>query len=453
MRTSPRKKPDAPNAGSKPKRQPARCRKCPDRPLKSECEHSRKGSKVVPQQLAMEVDAVPLSPASPSQACTVPGAPPGTPFAGSPMPSAVAGGYGLPQLDAFSSSVAPGGFHPPFQGGGYTFHPMYHSTFGAYANHGMISAPQHFPPPHTSSLPLDPVLAAATSPVSPNPPAVSATTAIVSNPPAVGATAAIVPSPVVDAPAVIAPSSVTNPPPSQAIQHHQEEEASLLTASNPSPGDVDFDNDDSEAEGTGTSRAPTAKATGTKKKTRVYASNRNPVHGFINGVGRGDRVLKMARRRALKPVYTDQTLASSSWRRLTRDFITRAEDISNRTASWLYVAAHNPSAGQPFTHFASCRLRIEASEDLQKIHQQVSSMMTVLKRVDRATSFQHEKEKEESLRKIQQIEGQLSAATEAAKLAQAEVEALKEQAAARDRLLRQHGWTPEVVTSQAQAAN
>lgn len=36
----------------------------------------------------------------------------------------------------------------------------------------------------------------------------------------------------------------------------------------------------------------------------------------------------MARRRALKPVYTDQTLASANYRRLTRDLITRVRGFS-----------------------------------------------------------------------------------------------------------------------------
>ena len=105
----------------------------------------------------------------------------------------------------------------------------------------------------------------------------------------------------------------------------------------------------------------------------------------------------------------------------------KAEDVSNRTASWLYVAMHNPGASQPFTHFASRRLRLEAPEELQKIHKQVSSLMTVLKRADRSHSFQSQKEKEEVIQQLKDATERAEAA--ASKVADMELEnqQLKEQ--------------------------
>ncbi|RXW16547.1 hypothetical protein EST38_g9306 [Candolleomyces aberdarensis] len=206
--------------------------------------------------------------------------------------------------------------------------------------------------------------------------------------------------------------------------------------------DEDSDDYESEAETT-TNQSRTQ-----PRKKRVYASNRNPVYGFIEGVGRGNRILKMARRRALKSVYTDQSKSSANWRRLTRDLITRAEDISNRTASWLYIAIHNPSAGQPFTHFASRRLRMEAPEDVQKIHQQVASLMTVLKRADRAQNIQYKKEKEQTLQKIQEANEKVDKAIEQAQRAQSEAEQLREELEARNQLLREIYGTAYAATQQ-----
>ena len=81
-------------------------------------------------------------------------------------------------------------------------------------------------------------------------------------------------------------------------------------------------------------------------------------------------------------------------------------------------------------HFASRRLRVEAHEDLQKLHQQVASTMTILKRADRANNINYEKEKEETLLKLKQMEQQLAIAQAAAREAQLEAERLRGAAAA-----------------------
>jgi hypothetical protein len=79
---------------------------------------------------------------------------------------------------------------------------------------------------------------------------------------------------------------------------------------------------------------------------------------------------------------------------------------------------------------------MEAPEDLQKIHQQVASLMTVLKRADRAQNFQIEKEKEEILQKMQEVTEEANRALEKAETAGLEAERLREQLAARDKLLK-----------------
>ncbi|KAJ2928051.1 hypothetical protein H1R20_g9041, partial [Candolleomyces eurysporus] len=215
------------------------------------------------------------------------------------------------------------------------------------------------------------------------------------------------------------------PPPVQALAHvaDDHEEGSDQVELSDDESELGPDTADVVGETTGASTS-TGK---TKKKKRVYPSDRNPFFGVIEGVGRGNTMLKMARRRKLKAVYTAQGVSSARWRVLCRELMTRAEDISNRTASWLYVAMHNPGASQPFTHFASRRLRLEAPEDLQKIHKQVSSLMTVLKRADRSHSFQSQKEKEEAIQQLKEATERAEAAASKAADVELENQRLKEQ--------------------------
>ncbi|KAJ2920862.1 hypothetical protein H1R20_g16232, partial [Candolleomyces eurysporus] len=221
------------------------------------------------------------------------------------------------------------------------------------------------------------------------------------------------------------------PPPTR------EENLENVAAGNPddsrrsddSSGETDSDGSESVEESGSTSDVQKVKksSTASAKKRRLYPSDKNAHHGHIEGVGRGNRMIKMARKRPLKAVYTNQRTSSASFRALTRDLMTRAEDIANRTASWLYVAIHNPGASQPFTHFASRRLRLEAPDDLQKIHQQVASLMTVLKRADRSHSFQSEKEKEEAIQKMKEATERAEKATAQAANSKAEILRLREE--------------------------
>lgn len=90
---------------------------------------------------------------------------------------------------------------------------------------------------------------------------------------------------------------------------------------------------------------------------------------------------------------------------------------------------------------------MEAPEDLQKIHQHVASMMTVLKRADRANNLQYEKEKEAAALQIKEMEQRLEQANEAIRRAETEAERLREEAAARDQVLKDIGWVPGGVAT------
>ncbi|KAJ2928979.1 hypothetical protein H1R20_g8116, partial [Candolleomyces eurysporus] len=164
------------------------------------------------------------------------------------------------------------------------------------------------------------------------------------------------------------------------------------------------------------------------RKSRTYASNSNPVYGLIEGVGRGNTLFEMARVRPLKAVSVSRKSATRKFNRLARDIFTRAEDISNGTACWMYVAMHQPGSGHPFLHFASRRLRNEAAEELKKIHQEVGTTMTMLKRADRAQRLDHERERLVA-------ERMASDAALRADKAELEVQRLRDELAARNEVL------------------
>ena len=68
--------------------------------------------------------------------------------------------------------------------------------------------------------------------------------------------------------------------------------------------------------------------------------------------------------------------------------------------------------------------------------------MTILKRADRANSLQSEKEKEAAALQIQEMEERLERANEAIRRAETEAERLREEAAAREQVLKDIGWLP-----------
>ncbi|KAJ2911918.1 hypothetical protein MD484_g8502, partial [Candolleomyces efflorescens] len=202
----------------------------------------------------------------------------------------------------------------------------------------------------------------------------------------------------------------------------------------PDPASPTNDAPNSPFEGESDDPFTSPPSTPTAARKRVYASNSNAIHGFIEGVGRGNGLLDMARVRPMKPVATSRKSATRKFNRFARDMFTRAEDISNGTACWMYVAMHQPGSGHPFLHFASRRLRSEAPEELQKIHQQVGTTMSMLKRADRARLLDHERVR---------MEAEKSAAVALARAdkAELEVERLRQELEARDKVLSSLGRT------------
>ncbi|RXW12856.1 hypothetical protein EST38_g12998 [Candolleomyces aberdarensis] len=275
MRTSPRKKGRSrkevstpPQTVSKSKRQPARCHKCPGKPLRSECEHGRK--KTVDLARGSDGAGVPQASTAPP---TVPATPfaPSNPYLGSYASATSTGGYALnPQLDSLAPSVGLGAF----QGAGFTFHPLLHQQFapgalgtggshGAlpYAGQGLVPSSQGthpqsslagnlsgllIPPQQPSMLPLDPALAAQSG----------------------GQAAPVIPT----QPATTLPAA---------------------GLSSPAAEGYDEDSDESESEPERNSNQ--TRTPGQPKKKRVYPSNRNPIYGNIDGVGRGNRVIILKR--------------------------------------------------------------------------------------------------------------------------------------------------------------
>ncbi|KAJ2921309.1 hypothetical protein H1R20_g15782, partial [Candolleomyces eurysporus] len=327
------------------KRNPQRCRRCPDQPLRSECVHGyrRNGAKAAAPG-ASGGDGLGTEAAADTQAATV-ASPAPVPF---PLTYA-----NLAQLHALavSQGILPGGSDA---GTGVL----------VGGNPFQRAEADHMAPPSTA-FPLDPALADLQ--------------------PQAGQAAVLPPEPSVedsDNESNTAPLSVPSSPQSM-----------------PSP-----------------------------RKARVFASNCNPTHGFIEGVGRGNTLLEMARVRQLKTVAVSRKSATRRFNRLARDLFTRAEDLSNQTACWMYVAMHHPGSGHSFLHFASRRLRNEASDELRKIHQEVGSMMTMLKRADRAQHLDHERERLEAERKVSEADAR------AAK-AESELVRLREELAARNEIL------------------
>ncbi|RXW13467.1 hypothetical protein EST38_g12387 [Candolleomyces aberdarensis] len=177
------------------------------------------------------------------------------------------------------------------------------------------------------------------------------------------------------------------------------------------------------------------------KKKRVYPSDSKPKEGYIDGVSCGDHPVDMARKQGLEPLPKTQRSASRLFNDTSREILTWCEDLANRSASWIYIAMHHPAATLPFTHFASRRIRKEAPEELAKIHQEVSSIMRLLKRTDRTHSLDNERETEEACRmaaeatKAQEASQQAQEASERAARAELETERLRRELAARNKVI------------------
>jgi methyl-accepting chemotaxis protein len=102
----------------------------------------------------------------------------------------------------------------------------------------------------------------------------------------------------------------------------------------------------------------------------------------------------------------------------------------------------HPKAKQPFTHFASRRLRKEAPEELKKIHKEVSSMMKVLLRANHSHTLDFTREQEQAARmveeasqQVQEASRQVQDANERASKAEEEAERLRKEMAATQYIL------------------
>ncbi|KAJ2935063.1 hypothetical protein H1R20_g1992, partial [Candolleomyces eurysporus] len=167
---------------------------------------------------------------------------------------------------------------------------------------------------------------------------------------------------------------------------------------------------------------------GSVSSRRVYPSDTRAIHGYIEGMGRGNEPAQMARVRPAKPLDRDQKKAMKHYDKWTRDLFTRCKSISNSTGCWMYVAIQHPSSRTPFLHFASRKIRREAPEELKDIHQDISRMMVLLKRADRSKNLDFH-------RQHQEAEEQARLATARATRAESEAERLQAELAARERII------------------
>ncbi|KAG2019597.1 hypothetical protein CC2G_005020 [Coprinopsis cinerea AmutBmut pab1-1] len=161
---------------------------------------------------------------------------------------------------------------------------------------------------------------------------------------------------------------------------------------------------------------------------RIRPSNQNPIYGFVDGAGRGNACLRVARVRKLEPPFALQTDATRKFDEWTRDLLTRAESISTRTGSWVYIAVHNPNSRTPFTWFTSRKLRREAPGLVQEVHSVVSKTMKAVVAGVRESATQLEASRIDA-------ETRADAATQHATQVSEENRRLKADLEARNRLL------------------
>lgn len=79
----------------------------------------------------------------------------------------------------------------------------------------------------------------------------------------------------------------------------------------------------------------------------------------------------------------------------------QAEHLSERTGSYLYIAALHPAARKPFFHFVSKKLRQHSPEGVQEIHGAANVVMTALLENEKVDTI---KQKMKTLQVEQQLE-------------------------------------------------
>ncbi|KAF6758697.1 hypothetical protein DFP72DRAFT_1064801 [Ephemerocybe angulata] len=186
-----------------------------------------------------------------------------------------------------------------------------------------------------------------------------------------------------------------------------------------------------------------ASTSSSPKKKRITPSAVNAVHGFVNGACRGSKPTEVPRTRAVEPPFVTRKEASRAFRAQTKDLLTRAESVADRSAAWVYIAMQQPGAKKPFVHFASRKIRREAPKELEQVHITVSGMMALLMRGDRAKDLETVREHMETEEKLKKAELAATEAERAAKaiadenaVLKAQIAEQRAQVAARDALLK-----------------
>ncbi|KAF6747733.1 hypothetical protein DFP72DRAFT_1075015 [Ephemerocybe angulata] len=179
---------------------------------------------------------------------------------------------------------------------------------------------------------------------------------------------------------------------------------------------------------------------------RIFPSGKNPLFKTVKGAARGSVPILMPRVRKLKARYLTAKASSRAYDNLTRDIITRCEDIAERTNSWVYFAVQNPASKTPFLNYASRKFRKDAKEELKEIHKLMGKTMSTVKAADRASDLSVVRVQELADEKVKEANDLAAQAEKALREAQEEIERLKAdmatQKSVRDLLLGLHAIPP-----------
>ncbi|KAJ7211779.1 hypothetical protein B0H12DRAFT_1079548 [Mycena haematopus] len=158
-------------------------------------------------------------------------------------------------------------------------------------------------------------------------------------------------------------------------------------------------------------------ATQTKRRQRLRATKKNPVHGEVEGAMRGAKKIDIVRQKELRDPLSDQAEASARFLRCVSDIIDRCERVSHETG-WRISALHVP------------RFLREAKKDAEQITNHLNRIYASL------IAARNEESKEMHKRLLsaeddkKAAEGALAAARQAEREARRELELQAEELAA-----------------------
>ncbi|PPQ69412.1 hypothetical protein CVT26_002450 [Gymnopilus dilepis] len=164
-----------------------------------------------------------------------------------------------------------------------------------------------------------------------------------------------------------------------------------------------------------------------KKKTHSFvqprATMRNPIHGLVQGVKKGNKSHVTYRTHRLPSPRISALDVSRRYHRQINKLLQRCEDLSTETGCWLFFAAQHVTAREGAISYASPRLRREALEQAERIATDFNTTAARLRTSRRVEAVQLSEQLEE-------VERQRLAAEAAFQEAKARIAELEASAAA-----------------------